>query len=357
MQADGANYLAPVDTANLERDAVLTRTAIDSMRDGGAHLKIVILDACRNNPTRSGLLGISAGFRTIDALEQGGETFIAFSTAEGQTATDGDGDNSPYAAALAHQILVPGQLLSETFMGVRARVRAATQGQQTPWESTSVTVPFAFSAMGTNVAIGRPVLPPSPRPSLAPPGALQVYDFETVPTATAPQFTVAAQPYLQAGAVRVLVRDVSPIGSEIVFINNRGIYAGNYVAPMLSQNILTQVHTGNGAASFTLALSRPARRVWFMTPCMFPATQSGVTAPAWKATALNAQGAEVASVSRELARSFSADIPNQLISLEASGSEPIVAVRFDSDPRLNMVPFAGSSALLIEGMWIEPMGG
>jgi hypothetical protein len=151
------------------------------------------------------------------------------------------------------------------------------------------------------------------------------------------------------------VRDVSPPGSEVVFYNNRALYEGRAVAPTVSQNMLTQRGTGNVPASFTITLPKPAAKVRFMLPRLFPDTQSGVTFPGWSATALNAAGEELDSRKRGVARRMEADIPNEIVTLDAPAFDGIVAVRFDSDPRLNGVPFAAFSAILIEGIWIEPM--
>jgi hypothetical protein len=309
-----------------------------------------------------GILGPGPlGFRPILALERGRDVFIAYSTAVGQTATDGDDGNSPFAAALARLIIAPGRPIEITFRDVRAYVVHATGGRQTPWDSSSITTPFAFAGEGLRVPASARLLidglriatPPSPAPA----GALRVGDFEAVPTATAPDFIAAARPYLRQGAVSLGVRDVLPASSEIVFLNNRGRHLshGLYAAPTLSQNFLTQINTGNGAASFTLVLPAPMRRVHFLTPRLFPETASGVTSPAWTATALDAAGAVLQTHDRPLGREMTADIPSRLVSLEAAGAQGIVAIRFDSDPRLGGRPFAATSALLIEGMWVEPM--
>jgi Caspase domain len=361
MQSGETNYLAPVDTMVLERDGVTADTALARMEEGGAAAKIVILDSCRDAPLLGAIGAGALGFRPMIAMERGREVFIAYSTAVGQTAADGDDGNSPFAAALARLMIVPGRPIEITFREVRAYVVHATGGRQTPWDSSSITTAFAFAGEGIRIpAEARSLidrLTVNPPPSPVPAGAVQVGDFEAVPTATAPDFIAAARPYLRKGPVPLGIRDVAPAGSEIVFLNNRGRHLshGLYAAPTLSQNFLTQINTGNGAASFTLVLPRPMRRVHFMTPRLFPETASGVTSPAWTATALGAGGNVLQTHARPVGREMTADIPSHMVSLEARGSDGITAIRFDSDPRLNGIPFAATSALLIEGVWIEPM--
>jgi hypothetical protein len=361
MQSGGINYLAPVDTLTLEREGITAGTALLRMEEGDAAAKIVILDSCRDSPMLGALGSGTLGFQPVNALEQGRDVFIAYSTAAGQTATDGNGDNSPFAAALAHLMFTPGRPIEITFREVRAYVVHATDGRQTPWDSSSITIGFAFAEPGMRIPAAARVLidrlPVSPPPSLVPAGAVQVGDFEAVPTARAPDFIAAARPYLRQGPLPIGIRDVVPAASEVVFLNNRGPHLshGLYAAPTLSQNFLTQINTGNGAASFTLVLPRPMRRVHFMTPRLFPETASGVTSPAWTATALTASGEVLQTYARALGREMTADIPSNMVSLEARGSQGIVAIRFESDPRLDGRPFAATSALLIEGVWIEPM--
>ena len=87
----------------------------------------------------------------------------------------------------------------------------------------------------------------------------------------------------------ISVTDIQPAGSEIVLVNNRGLYQGAAVAPTTSQNLITQVNTGNVPASFTLKFAEPARSASFTRPALYPATKSGITHPAWSVHALDAE--------------------------------------------------------------------
>jgi len=186
-----------------------------------------------------------------------------------------------------------------------------------------------------------------------------IVSFADVNTGSAAPFIVSAAPYLRKAGISVV--EVQPAGSEVILVNNRGLYEGKGVFPTVSQNFLTQVNTKNEPASFMLRLSTPAQSVTFMRPRLYPYTESGITHPAWSAHALDASNNELSSQSESLTRLLPStdgksenDVPAQTYALRAPGFAPIVAVRFDSDPRLNGRPFAAFSTLLIEQLTFVP---
>lgn len=202
----------------------------------------------------------------------------------------------------------------------------------------------------------------SPATSNTPGRGETVISFADVDTGSVAPFTVSAAPYLRKAGISVDA--LEPAGSELVLINNRGLYEGKGVFPTVSQNFLTQMNTGNQAASFTLRLRTPARQVTFMRPRLYPYTESGITHPAWNARALDQSGNELSSQSESIIRQLPSrggggddEVPAQSYTLRAPGFEPIVAVRFESDPRLNGVPFAAFSTLLIERITLVPADG
>ena len=180
-------------------------------------------------------------------------------------------------------------------------------------------------------------------------------DFNKIDTLSAgPPYWVAAEPFLHAAPISMAVTAHVPDDSVIVFENNLGLYRGHAVAPTISQNFLTQVNIGHGAASFTITFSEPVARVSFMVPKVYPDTASGVTFPAWTATALSASGQTLSSRSEQLVRRMpGSDFPAETYTLDAPGFDDIAAVRFDSDFRLNGVPFAGFPTILIEQITLE----
>jgi uncharacterized caspase-like protein len=161
MQVDGENYLLPVDfqpsgAGNPMTGALRLSAAMQAM--AGAANKIIILDACRDNPfvaklrslgnPRSigpGLAAVSTGerYRALGsglAQPSAGEagTLIAFSTSPGSVASDGSGRHSPFTAALLQYLASPGLGIQQVLTYVRRAVITATGGRQTPWDNSSL---------------------------------------------------------------------------------------------------------------------------------------------------------------------------------------------------------------------------
>ena len=110
----------------------------------GARLRLVILDACRNNPLARSMQrtvasrSVSGGsFGNLDESLLGDETLVAYAAAAGTTAADGRGRNSPYTAALLSHLEEPLEILT-LFRRVRAQVLASTNGRQRPHEYQSL---------------------------------------------------------------------------------------------------------------------------------------------------------------------------------------------------------------------------
>lgn len=78
-------------------------------------------------------------------MEAPNGSFVSYSTAPGSVAYDGDGQNSPFAEALNIEVRKSGQPIEITFRNVRRSVLQSTGGQQTPWDSSSLTDSFAFN--------------------------------------------------------------------------------------------------------------------------------------------------------------------------------------------------------------------
>lgn len=148
LQVDGRNYLIPVDAklesaADLNFETVELDNILENLNDT-ARANIIILDACRNNPftralaARSGTRAVTiqpglAGYSNV-----GTGTLIAFSTAPGTVALDGDGANSPFTRALAKHMSTPGVEVRQMLTRVRADVAAVTGGRQIPWDNSSL---------------------------------------------------------------------------------------------------------------------------------------------------------------------------------------------------------------------------
>jgi uncharacterized caspase-like protein len=141
VQIDGTNYLVPVDAAaNTAGDIVLGGLAVSDLLKtlelARAKVNVIVLDACRNNPFPAGSRGLARGLARVDAPNG---SLIAYATAPGQIALDGDTANSPYAEALAKNLNLAGLALEAVFRNVRIDVSEKTKGTQVPWEETSLT--------------------------------------------------------------------------------------------------------------------------------------------------------------------------------------------------------------------------
>src|SRR5262245_18268795 len=146
LQVDGENFLVPVD-ARIQREADVPLQAMrlaDVMNTLAAvpsKTRIVILDACRNNPFSEINKTTGRGLAIVDAPTG---SLVSYSTAPGTEAQDGDGVNSPFTAALLKIGREPGVPIEQALKRVRYMVHDATRQQQTPWESSSLTTDFFF---------------------------------------------------------------------------------------------------------------------------------------------------------------------------------------------------------------------
>jgi Caspase domain len=146
LQVDGENYLVPVDAA-IQREADVPLQAMrlaDLMTALSAvptKALIVMLDACRNNPFAEIRKSGGRGLAMVDAPTG---SLISYATAPGTEAMDGDGDNSPYTAAVLKVGREEGLPIEQALKRVRLAVNAATDRQQVPWESSSLTGEFSF---------------------------------------------------------------------------------------------------------------------------------------------------------------------------------------------------------------------
>src|SRR4249920_2153185 len=168
IAVNGINYLLPVDAdlksemdvklgAAINVDLTLEQTMSD------AKVKLVFLDACRDNPfaakirsakaTRS--VSVASG---LAEMKSGEGTLIAFATGPGQTALDGEvGTNSPFTRALMANLTTPGMEIQQAMTKVRAQVNEETGKGQLPWGHTNL--------------IGSVYLNPAPAPAGGPTAA------------------------------------------------------------------------------------------------------------------------------------------------------------------------------------------
>jgi uncharacterized caspase-like protein len=150
ISMDGVNYLLPVDAdlkspADVKLGAPINVDAALEQTMGDAKVRLVFLDACRDNPfaakiqaaksTRS--VTVASGLAEMKPSEG---SLIAFATGPGQTALDGEvGGHSPFTRALITNITQPGVEIQQAMTKVRAQVNEETNKNQLPWDHTSLT--------------------------------------------------------------------------------------------------------------------------------------------------------------------------------------------------------------------------
>jgi hypothetical protein len=162
IEVDGTNYMIPID-AELARDVdvedeTVSLDRIVKVLEPVKRLRLVILDACRDNPFSKsmkrtiGTRSIGRGLAKVEV--QSSDTLIAFAAKAGFTASDGDGQNSPFATALVNNLGIPGLDLRLAFGRVRDDVLKATGNRQEP---------FVYGSLGgSTVSLVPPKAVPEP---------------------------------------------------------------------------------------------------------------------------------------------------------------------------------------------------
>lgn len=146
IMVNGENYLIPVDAklddkASCQFEAFNINYINNAFHENQSHLNVMILDACRNNPFRSWMRGGSRGFKAVN--NQAAGTIIAFATREGETASDGSGNNGLFTEKLIKQ-MKKSQNITEVFQNTRIEVLKASKNTQCPQEWNMLTGNFYF---------------------------------------------------------------------------------------------------------------------------------------------------------------------------------------------------------------------
>ncbi len=158
VQVADHNYLIPVG-ANIRTEAEIEYESVDlgfvlaQMQEAQNQLNILILDACRNDPFTRSSRSQARGLASVNAPVG---TLIAYSTAPGNVAMDGEGRNGLYTEELLKQLRQPGTRLLDVFLHTRAAVRKRTNGHQVPWESISIEGDFILNRTAETVAANPP---------------------------------------------------------------------------------------------------------------------------------------------------------------------------------------------------------
>jgi len=178
VQNDGTNYLIPSDatiekTGQLAEQSLSLDRILSSLDKSESPLKIVLLDACRDNPLKS-QLGLPRSIRQPKGLAEASSasgTILSYATAPNRIAYDGEeGKHSPYAKALLKHIGTPGVTVVDMLNRVGIEVEQDTFGKQTPWQYISPIDEFCFSgcvstANSADLTTGTPPTEQEPTPS------------------------------------------------------------------------------------------------------------------------------------------------------------------------------------------------
>ena len=180
VQLAGENYLVPVDAKisspnELVSNSVRLVDVMATLDSIPSRLRIVLLDACRNNPFKE----VNDAGRGLAIVDAPNGSIVGYSTAPGTEALDGTDGHSPYTKAFLKLAPKPNLPIEQLFKLVRLEVNNTTDGKQIPWESSSLTSDFTFFG-DTAVAANRaPIKAPvvqmaSNLPSRS---ARQAYDY------------------------------------------------------------------------------------------------------------------------------------------------------------------------------------
>ncbi|MCB2054181.1 MAG: caspase family protein [Geminicoccaceae bacterium] len=169
LQVEGENYLLPVDAQLAQKADLLYEgfpvSQLLAQLEAPDRASVLILDACRNNPlsrsfSRASRSTVESGLARVSA---GTGALIAFATAPGDVALDGEGEHSPFTEALLEHIATPGLEINQLMTRVRAEVYAETNQDQLPWTNSALLGEF-YLVPGD----GTPPPPPPPRLTAAP---------------------------------------------------------------------------------------------------------------------------------------------------------------------------------------------
>jgi tetratricopeptide (TPR) repeat protein len=155
IEVGGINYLIPIDAKlavdrDIEYEAVSVSQVLRAA-DSARKIKLVMLDACRDNPFKPRKTDAPAAIAASEAtagraiatrstngrglaeVKVTGGTLVVFAAKDGQVALDGEGGNSPFAVAVVQRIATPGVEINKVFRLVRDDVVEATAGRQEPY--------------------------------------------------------------------------------------------------------------------------------------------------------------------------------------------------------------------------------
>jgi hypothetical protein len=192
MQVDRENYLIPLNV-RIERQQDVRYQALPlgrvmgAMEEADNGFNVIVLDACRNTPFTRSWRFSEAGLAYPPPTAQG--MLIAYATAPGQVAADGEGQNGVYTKHLLRAMTIPGLSIEHVFKQVREQVLKETGAKQRPWEESSLVGDFTFLPADPGTVPAMTPLPPSA--AMAAPPAVSGPSQPSPGPATQPGATVS----------------------------------------------------------------------------------------------------------------------------------------------------------------------
>ncbi|WP_431281565.1 caspase family protein [Humitalea sp. 24SJ18S-53] len=260
IEARGENFLIPVEARlgsvnDLDFQAIAVTSVLRAMQ--GAQARLLFLDACRDNPFAVNMQGLSGsrslarGLARVETADLG--TLIAFATAPGTVAADGNERNSPFTTALVRHLAEPGLDIRQIMTRVRRSVVEATGGRQVPWDNSSLVSDVVLRAHQGGQQAPAPTTQPAVLPTLRPPGTAAGRD----------NWAVARRVAAERGIP--LPRDIPPGNAERA--GSLGHWVGAWGAAERWNRvgrhqmiIIPRVDEANGTAEVIYAQSGPTER-------------------------------------------------------------------------------------------------
>lgn len=164
LSFEGENFLVPVDVkldreSDIPLDAVRLNDLIRPLAAIPARARVVVMDAARPHPFAMPDARLAAG---LVAIEPSPGMLIAYSSAPGTVAEDGQDAYGPFAVAVSEMMREPGLDLDSAFTRIRVRTHQATEGRQTPWHMSALGAPVAIALAATPAAAPSDASAPAP---------------------------------------------------------------------------------------------------------------------------------------------------------------------------------------------------
>ncbi len=216
VQIGDLNYLVPVSAKvnsarSLPLDTIALQDVSSSMRQAGARVQLLFLDACRNNPFATAFApqneGAARGFAPVTTTTG---SLIVFSTAPGQVARDGAGEVSPFTSGFLQYAGVPNLDVRQVLSRVRSYVASATDDQQVPWDNSSLLGDFYLV------------------PKRQPPVFEKLSEIELSMDPAAQSLNIAPPTQPEGGAVKIKIEKAPAHGR--LLLGSRQIYEGDAIS-------------------------------------------------------------------------------------------------------------------------------